>query len=313
MSSANVQQMLFERIVNEFGGDNFTIEDLNTRCGLNDQDLKSIKSTKTKEIPEEHQCLARIWDKDCDDKRCSKRRVDGKWFCAGHGRPMLDNSAGLEFVWQKCGRIDEDVPKGYRAEKVKKERKPKKKVEQEGIQKPKKALTSYFCFMNAKRQQVKDENPNDKVGDISKKLGEMWKSMGEEEKKPFQEVAAKDKERHLKEMEEFLKSTHNVGITPPPTKVEIPAPKVDEFDQMDKNKDGVIDKQEWEQHKMEQHKMEEEEVDEDEVAVVEYKYKGTTYLLDPESKKVYNIEQEFVGKLEKKKINFDALDSDDEE
>ena len=57
-------------------------------------------------------------------------------------------------------------------------------------------------------------------------------------------LASKDKERHLKEMEEFQKSTPNVGKTPPP-KVDIPAPKVDEFDQMDKNKDGHITKKEF--------------------------------------------------------------------
>ena len=50
----------------------------------------------------------------------------------------------------------------------------------------------------------------------------------------------------------------------------------------------------------------------DEISVIPYTYNGTQYLLDPESKKVYNMEQEFVGKLEKKKINFDAVDSDDE-
>ena len=277
MSSAKIQQMLFERVMNEFGGDNFTLDDLNTRCGLSDHDIKGFKSTKTKEIPDEHKCCARIWDKDSDDKRCSKRRVDGKCFCASHGRPMLDNTAGLEFVWQKCGRIDEPVPLGYRADNnVKRGRQSKKTLEKDGVQKPKKALTAYFCFMNTNRQQVKEENPGDKIGDIAKKLGAMWKSLGEEEKKPYQEMSAKDKERHQKEMEEFQK-----------TKV------VEE--------------------KVVEEKVVEEDVDDDEVAVVEYKYKGTTYLLDPDSNKIYNMDQEFVGKLEGKKINFDAIDSDDEE
>ena len=293
MSSAKIQQMLFERVMKEFGGDNFTLDDLNTRCGLSDQDIKGVKSTKTKEIPDEHKCCARIWDKDSDDKRCSKRRVDGKLFCAGHGRPMLDNAAGLEFVWQKCGRIDEPVPQGYRADKkVKKERQPKKTVEKDGDQKPKKALTAYFCFMNANRQQVKDENPDDKVGDIAKKLGAMWKSLGEEEKKPYLEMAAKDKERHQKEMEEFQKTNKDEL---PPVKVDIPVKEVSPVVEAKVEDNGN------------------DEDDGDEVAVVEYKYKGTTYLLDPDSNKVYNMEQEFVGKLEGKKINFDAVDSDDEE
>ena len=47
--------------------------------------------------------------------------------------------------------------------------------------------------------------------------------------------------------------------------------------------------------------------------MVGYKHKGIKYLLDPVSKKVYNMEQEFVGKLVgKRKIDFDAVDSDEE-
>ena len=92
---------------------------------------------------------------------------------------------------------------------------------------------------------------------------------------------------------------------------------VKEFDQMDANGDGVIDKEEWvnAKTKVDDSKAVEVPVDDDEeeVTVVEYKYKGTTYLLDPESKKVYNMEQEFVGKLSKKTIDFDAVDSDGEE
>ena len=295
MSSAKIQQMLFERVMKEFGGDNFTLDDLNTRCGLSDQDIKGFKSTKTKDIPDEHKCCARIWDKDSDDKRCSKRRVDGKWFCAGHGRPMVDNTAGLEFVWQKCGRIDEPVPKGYRADNnVKRGRQSKKTLEKEGVQKPKKALTAYFCFMNTKRQQVKEENPGDKIGDIAKKLGAMWKSLGEEEKKLYLEMSAKDKERHQMEMEEFQKTNKEVVATP---KVDSPVKVVTPVE------DKVVEHMDDDG----------DDGDDDEVAVVEYKYKGTEYLLDPVSNKVYNMEQEFVGKLEGKKINFDAVDSDDED
>ena len=115
MTSIKIQQMLFERVVKEFGDENITMEELVARCSLTDIDMKNMKTPKT--LPEEHQCCARIWDKDSDNTRCSKRRIDGKFFCAGHGRPMLNNTAGLEFVWQKCGRIDQPVPKDYRADK----------------------------------------------------------------------------------------------------------------------------------------------------------------------------------------------------
>ena len=315
MSSTKIQQMLFERVIKEFGGDNFTLNDLNTRCGLSDMDLNAVKSTKTKEIPDEHKCCARIWDKDCDDKRCSKRRVDGQWFCSGHGKKMQDNTAGLEFSWQKCGRIDEPVPQGYRADKtVKKEKKSKKNLGVDGVTKPKKGLTAYFCFMNATRQQVKIENPGDKVGDIAKKLGAMWSSMGEEEKKPYQEMSAKDKERYQKEMEEFQQNKVEVA----PIKVATPAnDQVEDKVVEDKVVEEKVVEEKVAEEKVVEEKVAEEKVDEDmdddEVAVVEFKHKGTTYLLDPDSNKLYNMEQEFVGKLEGKKINFDAVDSDDDE
>ena len=334
MSSIKIQQMLFERVVKEFGDDNITMEGLVARCSLNHQDLTNTP----KKLPEEHQCCARIWDKDSDNTRCSKRRLGDKLFCAGHERPMHKKTNGLEFLWQKCGRIDQPVPQDYRVDKkVKKERKINKNVGLNGAQKPKKALTGYFCFMNATRKQVKDKNPGDKVGDIAKKLGKMWKSMGDEEKKPYLEMSEKDKERYLKEMADFQKENM---VSPP---------KVDDFDKFDINQDGVIDKKEWEQYqgKLENKEMvvenkgmvvenkemvvennemvvenkemvvenKEMVVDDDEdgddVTVVEYKYKGGKYLLDPVSKKVYNMEQEFVGKLVgKKKIDFDAVDSD---
>ena len=58
-----------------------------------------------------------------------------------------------------------------------------------------------------------------------------------------------------------------------------------------------------------------EDEDEEEVACKELEIGGTVYLLDPESLKVYARESPngFVGKYDGNAINFDAVDSDDEE
>lgn len=307
-----MQAALFQRVFEQFGeAGNFTIDQLVDKCGFRPDELKGSKG-RAKSVPEEHQCCARVWDNSCDNKRCTKRRCGDGDFCAGHGKKLPENMNGFEYVWQKLGRIDQPVPDGYRMAKAPKKTKKSKK-DDDGEKKPKKALSAYFCFMNENRQKFKDANPDDKIGDISKKLGEAWKGMNEEDKKPFVELAEKDKIRYKQELEAFQAKVE---------KQQEVVEAVKEFNQMDTNGDGVIDQEEFvnamaktkeNEKPVEPVEVVEENDDEDEVTVVEYKYKGTTYLLDPESMKVYNMEQEFVGKLHKKAIDFDAVDSDDEE
>lgn len=56
----------------------------------------------------------------------------------------------------------------------------------------------------------------------------------------------------------------------------------------------------------------EEEVEEEQICCVEMEYEGQTYLLDKTTNKVYHRDSphDFVGKLEKETINFEAEDSD---
>ncbi|KAJ1815427.1 Non-histone chromosomal protein 6 [Coemansia sp. RSA 2599] len=61
---------------------------------------------------------------------------------------------------------------------------------------PKRALSAYMFFSQAKRQVVKDENPNASFGNIGKLLGDMWKSMSDKEKAPYVKQADEDKKRY---------------------------------------------------------------------------------------------------------------------
>jgi len=70
---------------------------------------------------------------------------------------------------------------------------------------PKKPKSAYFCFLDKHRNDVKEENPNYTIGDISKLLGNIWSGLESYEKKPYEEEALKDKERYKNEMEKYKK------------------------------------------------------------------------------------------------------------
>ena len=63
---------------------------------------------------------------------------------------------------------------------------------------PKRPMTAYFLFMGEKRAEVKNSNPDFKVGDIAKELGKMWAGIDVAEKERFEKKAAKLKEVYAK-------------------------------------------------------------------------------------------------------------------
>ena len=69
----------------------------------------------------------------------------------------------------------------------------KRKKERSG---PKRPPTAFFLFSADHRAQVKKENPEMKVTEVSKKLGEMWRGMAEDEKKPYLDEARKRMEEY---------------------------------------------------------------------------------------------------------------------
>ena len=70
---------------------------------------------------------------------------------------------------------------------------------------PKKPKSSYFCFLDKHRNDVKEENPNYTIGDISKLLGNIWSGLESYEKKPYEEEALKDKEKYKNEIKKYNK------------------------------------------------------------------------------------------------------------
>ncbi|KAJ2817304.1 Non-histone chromosomal protein 6, partial [Coemansia erecta] len=61
----------------------------------------------------------------------------------------------------------------------------KKKRSKKDPNAPKRALSAYMYFSQAKRPTVQEENPGVTFGQIGKLLGELWKTLDENERKPF--------------------------------------------------------------------------------------------------------------------------------
>jgi len=71
--------------------------------------------------------------------------------------------------------------------------------------KPKRAMSAYFFWLNENRAKIIADNKLDssKVADVAKKAGEIWGSMTEAQKKPFEDKNAKAKEEYEKEMASY--------------------------------------------------------------------------------------------------------------
>ena len=48
---------------------------------------------------------------------------------------------------------------------------------------PKRPATAFMLFVNSKRAEIKENNPDAKVTDIGRIAGQMWKELTDEQKK----------------------------------------------------------------------------------------------------------------------------------
>ena len=72
---------------------------------------------------------------------------------------------------------------------------------------PKRAACSYLLFSNDKRAEIMAENPEMKMGEVSKKLGAMWKTADKKTKQAYILKAEADKERYAEETAEYKRQT----------------------------------------------------------------------------------------------------------
>ena len=69
---------------------------------------------------------------------------------------------------------------------------------------PKRALSAYIFFCQAKREEVKEANPELKSSEVMSELGKLWKALSDKKKKPFEKLAEEDKKRYAEEMKEYV-------------------------------------------------------------------------------------------------------------
>jgi structure-specific recognition protein 1 len=68
---------------------------------------------------------------------------------------------------------------------------------------PKKAMTAYTIFSAAKRNGLKETQPELSFGELGAELGKQWRELSDEGKVQWHEEAATQKARYEKEMEGY--------------------------------------------------------------------------------------------------------------
>lgn len=68
---------------------------------------------------------------------------------------------------------------------------------------PKRAFNAYLFFVRDQRDELRRQNPEASMVQITKIAGEKWKQMSEAEKAPYMKQGEEDKARYLREMKEY--------------------------------------------------------------------------------------------------------------
>jgi len=106
--------------------------------------------------------------------------------------------------------ISEAMPKTT-AKKSRSSSSPKeKKLKDENA--PKRPKTAYLYFSEKVRPEIREENPELKMTEISKIIGEQWKQASPQSKLEYTKKADKDKARYKEEMEEYVRPSDEVLV-----------------------------------------------------------------------------------------------------
>jgi len=68
---------------------------------------------------------------------------------------------------------------------------------------PKRAFNAYLFFVRDKRDELRRQNPDASIVQLTRAMGEKWKDMSDAEKAPYMKQAEEDKARYLKEKQEY--------------------------------------------------------------------------------------------------------------
>jgi len=80
---------------------------------------------------------------------------------------------------------------------------PKKSTDDSKPAPPKKALTAFFLFKEDVYPQVKKENPDMKITEITKIIAKQWREADDETKQKFEKKNEEAKKKHEKDVKEY--------------------------------------------------------------------------------------------------------------
>lgn len=109
------------------------------------------------------------------------------------------NSEDLQSQMKKV--VSEKLPKNSRSPK-------EKKLKDENA--PKRPKSAYMFFAEKKRPEIREEQPDLKMIEISKVIGQRWKEVTPEGRVKYDKKAAADKERYDEEMKEYVRPSDEV-------------------------------------------------------------------------------------------------------
>jgi high mobility group protein B1 len=79
---------------------------------------------------------------------------------------------------------------------------------------PKRSLSAFMFFSNAEQANVRQANPEFRLGETAKELGRRWAEVSTELRAKYVEMAGKDKERYEKEKQEYHMSQQSGDVKP---------------------------------------------------------------------------------------------------
>ena len=266
----------FEKVVKEFGVEK--------------------KAKQMKVVPLENRCMARLWN-DGKGGQCTRQKGKGPDgdLCGNHARCLSEKGVLPQ------GRMDEPVPDNMKKTAdvsvepsvssivepiVEESQEPP--VEKGVIEKVPGVENDTNVTHVDLEPATESELPIEAMEEADCLAKEEAKKAKEEEKKAKEEAKKKAKEEAKKAKEEAKKA-----------KEEEKKAKEDAKKAKEEAKKKDVDEEEGED-------------EEEEICCKELEYNGKTYLLDPESNKVYENggENDFVGKYDGEVIDFEAIDSD---
>ena len=107
--------------------------------------------------------------------------------------------------------------------------------------KPKRGLSSYFCFMREERPSLVASRPGLKIGEVAKVLAAKWNQLGAADREKFVKFADEDKDRYLEEMKVWEAAQRGVNLkaskTAPAPAKKAKKPAQEEEDEEDEEED----------------------------------------------------------------------------